>query len=560
MAVDGGEAEAVTTVPVGAIGPTWLPDGSGLVFLSYVYVDALDHESAAARKKALADDKVKAKVTEAPMYRFWDRWLTDGMIPHLFHLDLATGNEVDLMPGATNHWTWDNAGDPTTEFDVSPDGSEVAFSAVRATDPAGRPVWGVSTVDLDGGEPRLISGDHPADCVSPRYSPDGSRIIYGRQERTDFYADRVRLVAYDRSSGSNEVLTETWDRSATAWEFSGADRVLLSADNDGRVQLFEYTIGGPDPEPVTQAGSVAGFAVGCETAYLAINSLSAPSEIYRLDGTRMTDFATARLTGVEMGDVEDVRFAGADGAEIQMWVCYPPGFDDSRQWPLVHLIHGGPHGIFGDQWHQRWNAQVVAAAGYVVPMVNFHGSTSWGQEFASSIQGAWGDKPYLDVMAATDAMTARGFIDPTRVAVTGGSYGGYLTAWIISQSDRFACAIAHAAVTNLAGMYASDWVFHRSTAYGAEYWQDPARVDRWSPAAHATGYSTPTLVIHGEQDYRVPLTQGLELYGVLKSKGVEARLAYYPDENHWILKPQNSLHWYGEFLGWLDRFLAETTS
>jgi len=557
MAVDGGEAEAVTKVPVGAIGPKWLPDGSGLVFLSYVYRSALDHGSAADHKKELDDATVTAKVTEAAMYRFWDRWLTDDMIPHPMHLDLAGGTLTDLTPDATNAWEWENAADPTAQFDVSPDGQEVAFSAVRAHDSTGRPLWGVFIVSIAGGEPALISGAHPADCLAPRYSPDGARIIYGRQERTDFYADRVRLVSYDRATSSNEVLTEGWDRSAGAWEFRGPDELLISADDDGRAKLFTYTLGGADPSALTDSGSVSGFAAGGPTTYYAANSLTTPSEVFTLDGTRVTDFVTSRLAEVHMGATEDVRFTGSAGAEIQMWVCYPPGFDESGQYPLVHLIHGGPHGIFGDQWHQRWNAQVVAAAGYVVAMVNFHGSTSWGEDFASSIQGAWGDRPYDDVMAGTDAMTAKGFIDPTRVAVTGGSYGGYLTSWIISQTDRFACAIAHAAVTNLAGMYASDWVFHRSTAYGAEYWQDPERVDRWSPAAHAKGHSTPTLVIHGEQDYRVPLTQGLELYGMLKSKGVEARLVYYPDENHWILKPQNSLHWYGEFLGWLDRFLTE---
>jgi len=222
----------------------------------------------------------------------------------------------------------------------------------------------------------------------------------------------------------------------------------------------------------------------------------------------------------------------------------------------VHLVHGGPHGVFGDQWHWRWSAQAFAARGYLVAMVNFHGSTSWGQDFATSIHGEWGLKPTDDILAATDQLIERGFIDPDRMAISGGSYGGYLTAWLTTQTDRFVCAIAHAAVTNLGGMYASDFTQGRPRAYGAEYFDDRQRVERWSPSAHAAGYSTPTLVIHGEQDYRVPVTQGLELYGVLKAKGVEARLVYYPDENHWILKPRNSIHWYGEVLGWLERYLS----
>ncbi|MDR9451715.1 MAG: S9 family peptidase, partial [Acidimicrobiia bacterium] len=259
---------------------------------------------------------------------------------------------------------------------------------------------------------------------------------------------------------------------------------------------------------------------------------------------------------IHLGDVEEVEFAGADGHPIQAFVVYPPEFDAATTWPLVHKIHGGPHGIFGDFFHFRWNAHAFAAPGYVVAMVNFHGSTSWGQDFAASIHGEWGDKPARDILAATDQLIDRGFIDPGRMAITGGSYGGYLTAWLSTQTDRFACAVAHAAVTNLGGMYASDFTQGRPRAYGAEYWADRERVERWSPSAHAAGYTTPTLVIHGEKDYRVPVTQGLELYGVLKAKGVDARLVYYPDENHWILKPRNSIHWYGEVLGWLDRYLS----
>jgi dipeptidyl aminopeptidase/acylaminoacyl peptidase len=199
---------------------------------------------------------------------------------------------------------------------------------------------------------------------------------------------------------------------------------------------------------------------------------------------------------------------------------------------------------------------VVAGAGYRVALVNFHGSTSFGQEFAASIHGSWGDRPAADVEAATDHLVAAGLADPDRLAIAGGSYGGYLVAWLTSQTGRYRCAIAHAAATNLAGMYASDVTFGRARAYGAEVFEDPARVERWSPAAHAAGYATPTLVVHGERDYRVPVTQGLELYGVLKAKGVEARLVYYPDENHWILSSANSLHWYGEVLGWLARHLG----
>ena len=558
MATTGGEALAVTNVPIAAIAPRWLPDGSGIVFLSTVYRDALTLDDAGERSKQLKETKVTAKATEDRMYRFWDRWLVTGEVPHLFHLDLDSNDLTDLTPQATDWWSWDNVGNPGAMFDISPDGSTVAYSAMPYT-PDSPPVSAVFTVALANGSPTEISGGHHADCFRPRFSPDGRSIVYGRQERLDFYADKTRLVNYDVANGASAVLTEHWDGSANDWEFADNERLILTAENDAGIDVLSMTIQDPSPSTIGSGGSASGLSVSGDEILVTVDSLRSPGEIFRVsaDGyVPVTSFNAEAMAQVELSPVEDVRFEGAGGAEIQMFVLYPPGFDDSRQWPLVHLIHGGPHGVFGDQWHYRWSAQAIAARGYVVAHVNFHGSTSWGQDFAESIQGAWGERPYEDVMKATDLLVAKGFIDPDRMAVTGGSYGGYLTAWIVSQTDRFACAIAHAAVTNLGGMHASDVVFHRSTAYGAEYWVDHDRVDLWSPSTHASGYSTPTLVIHGERDYRVPVTQGLEFYGVLKAKGVEARLVYYPDENHWILSPQNSIHWYGEFIGWLDRFLG----
>jgi dipeptidyl aminopeptidase/acylaminoacyl peptidase len=220
------------------------------------------------------------------------------------------------------------------------------------------------------------------------------------------------------------------------------------------------------------------------------------------------------------------------------------------------MIHGGPHNSFGDMWHWRWNYHAFAAPGYVTALVNFHGSSSFGHEFCRCIQGSWGDLPLTDIMIATDLLAAEPWIDDTRMAITGGSYGGYLTSWLATQTGRFTCAIAHAAVTNQGAMYATDSTYGLARARGADLWVDRAAVDRWSPSHHYAGYSTPTLVIHGEKDYRVPINQGLELYGVLKAKGVEARLVYYPDENHWILSPQNSIHWYGEVHDWLSRHLT----
>jgi dipeptidyl aminopeptidase/acylaminoacyl peptidase len=309
-------------------------------------------------------------------------------------------------------------------------------------------------------------------------------------------------------------------------------------------------------------GSNGGLQVGAERIVFSHEHLSAPSALYAMsvDGSDLrplTRFNDDMLAGIEMGRVEDVWYQGAEGDSVQMYVVYPPAFDAKKKWPLAVLLHGGPHGAFGDDFHPRWNAQIFAAGGYVAITPNFHGSTGFGEYFAERINGEHPRLPFIDVMKAVDAMIARGFIDSTRMAVGGGSYGGYLSAWVGSQTNRFACIVDHAGVYNLMAQFGSDITFHRELSYGGTPWEGRDDVLRWSPSQYAANYVTPTLVMHGEKDYRVPYGQGLELYGMLKAKGVPARIVIYPDENHWVLGAQNSIHWYGEFDAWLARWIGK---
>ena len=555
MDLGGGEGEVLTDLPLGVTGPQWLPDGTGLLFLASVFKEALDVEATRELATARKEDPVEAHVTEDRVFRYWDRWLTDGQVPHVFRLDLSSGEMTDLTPESKRWWNWETPGDG---YDVSPDGGEIAFAADISEPPHDQPRLAIFTVSIEGGDVTCLTPDGTANEQRPRYSPDGTSIVYGLQREIDFYADRVRLVRYDRIAQEHTVLTEDWDRSAGGWAFEPSGTLVFTAEDRGHVNVYRTDLEPGAPELVATGGTFGAPRPTGTRIFAQYQELSRPIEIVEMaeEVIPITNFTDAVMKEIHLGDVEEVEFAGADGHPIQGYIVYPPHFDPTTTWPLVHKIHGGPHGIFGDFFHFRWNAHAFAAPGYVVAMVNFHGSTSWGQDFASSIHGEWGDKPTRDVLAATDQLIDRGFIDPDRMAITGGSYGGYLTAWLSTQTDRFACAIAHAAVTNLGGMYASDFTQGRPRAYGAEYFSDRERVELWSPSAHAGGHSTPTLVIHGEKDYRVPVTQGLELYGVLKAQGIDARLVYYPDENHWILKPRNSIHWYGEVLGWLERYLS----
>jgi len=254
--------------------------------------------------------------------------------------------------------------------------------------------------------------------------------------------------------------------------------------------------------------------------------------------------------------VEDVTYKGAGGEPVQMWIVRPPGHAPGQPRPTVMVLHGGPHASSLDSFHYRWSAALFASQGYLTLLPNFHGSTGFGQAFAESIVGAHGEKPYQDVMAALDFAVARGDVDPARVAVAGGSYGGYLAAWILGQTDRFAAVVDHSGVFDLMAQFASDATYGRARNYGALPWEDPARIDRWSPSRFAAGFKTPTLILHGERDYRVPYTQGLNLYGILTAKGVPARLVVFPRENHWILKPQAARLWWREVLGWIGRYTA----
>ncbi|MBU1947343.1 MAG: S9 family peptidase [Candidatus Eisenbacteria bacterium] len=584
LSLDGGEPERLTDFPFGIAAPRFFPDGRRVAFLAPVYSDAPKLKATAEQARQRAKDPVKARTTEDRFYRIWDQWLTEGKVHHIFILDLETGDVRDLTPNSRRWFDWM---DLSGQFQISPDGKEIAFAASRSTPPHDPVQWGVFTVKVPSsmtksakaGRTKSLTPRFAADAVHPVYSPDGRWILFGFQREYDFYADRVRLIAHDRSTGRQTVLTEDWDCSAIGWTFGNDSRtVYLEAEVAARMAIFSFNFQAALKDPqstkpweLVRGGSFSPPRPAGKRLYTNVSTLSAPPEIVSFDlqgraERRHTAFTKPIMNGIRLGKVEEFIFAGAEEHPVQMFLIHPPETVKiekvtkkparAKRLPLVHVIHGGPHGTSSDSWHWRWNGQVFAAPGYLVAMVNFHGSTSWGQGFTSSILGRWGDQPYKDIMAATDELISRGLADPKRMAATGGAYGGYLVSWIASQTDRFACLINHAGVCDFQTQYASDITQGRRRSMGGEVWNNQEGLDRYNPMRQAAGFKSPMLIIHGEQDYRVPYVQGIQIYNVYKAMKLPARLVCYPDENHWILKPRNSIFWYDEFLSWLKRWIG----
>lgn len=556
----------MTRLPVAIADFKWFPDSQRIALLATTWPD-LDADWDAVKKRLdeRKADKTQARIGDTRLLRYWDDYRTNGTVHHIFAADVATGKVEDLTPGLKREMDFFS---PDGGWDLSPDGQEIAYS-VNVTAPP------YQTINFDlfvqpvgrPGEARNITPDNPASDGSPVYSPDGRWIVFGRTRRPDIDPDFSRLARYDRKTGEVRGLYDEWDNQPSGPVFTPDGKALVfHADERGRTNIYALPVEGGSGAPrlVARGGVTGGADAGQGAVVFTRQSLTAPAEVFLAPLTgdpgkeprRLTSFNTGRMAALDLPTTGEATFEGAGGDPVHMLLVFPPGFDPGKKWPLVHLIHGGPHGAFQDDFHYRWNAALVASKGYVVALVNFHGSTGYGQAFAESILGNHADKPFADIMKATDWLIAQGYIDEKRMAATGGSYGGYMVDWILGHTDRFAALISHAGVYDLMGQFASDDTWGRPNNYGASPWTDPARVDLYSPSRFAKNFATPTLILHGEKDYRVPVTQGINLYGVLQGKGVPARIVIFPEENHWVLKPQAALLWWKEFFGWLERYLA----
>ena len=571
IAPDGGEARRAATVATGVEGFRWMPDGQRLVFLSWVWPDAKGSKAQAERHKAHTERKETGYATSEAQYRHWDRNLPMGRVVHLHLLQPGTdgkpGTVRDLFEGTP--YELPRADPGIDHFDVAPDGKSLVFcydpSAEKRND--GRSA--LVELDLKSGRFTTLAQDAAWDFAAPRYSPDGRQIAFTAQHVGRKHTMPEQLALLQRGSKPSwAVLSAEWDHAVQApltWEADGS-ALLFPAEQKGRRHLWRFDIADRRAEVVVAGGWLSAYDKAAGTLVTLADSAlhparltaHAPGEAPR----RIEHFNDTLLAQFSLGRVEEVWIKGANpatgkrgpgGDPVQMWLTYPPGFDAKKQYPVMHNIHGGPHTGPGDNWHYRWNTQVFAAQGYVVASVNYHGSSGFGNAFLDSITHRWGTLELQDIEAGTDWLLKKPWADKQRVFATGGSYGGFMVAWMNGhvKPGRYQAYVCHAGCYDWVSMFADDaWSWH-AKELGAWYWDDMARVHAQSPHAYAKNFRTPTLVIHGALDYRVPDGQGLAYYHTLKALKVDARLLWYPDENHWILKPRNSRLWHEEFFGWL---------
>ncbi len=560
IAVDGGEARKLTSLATGCAGIKWFADSKRIAFLSWVWRDLATDALQAKRMTERKDGKVKAHITERGEYRYWDHWVADGREPHVYACEVANGRCRDLLAGthmALPPW------DPGVEdFDIAPDGSEIAVSVDLAPEQGMMNRRDIVLIDMRTRRKRILTAGSGMDNANPVYAPDGRRLAQVAFNTQRAFNDQGHVRIVDRRSGAVTRVATKIDRATTHLRFTpDGSALLFTCEDRGRVHLCRFELARGAFTLIAQGGAIGSYSQSSDGRVIAFDRSGAahPPALFAVNadggGERSLESLNAALLARHaLGETREFTIRGWNGEPVQVFVTYPPGFDPKKKWPLMHSIHGGPHAASHDGWHFRWNSHVFAGQGYVVAMVNYHGSSGFGQKFIESITGRYGEKEYADVEAATDYLLARGYIDRTRIAATGGSYGGYMVAYMNGHTDRYRCYVCHAGCYDWVSMMATDGYRFFAAELGAYHWNNMPRVLAQSPHHFVKKAVTPTLVIHGELDYRVPATQGLQYYNTLKAKDVAARLVYFPDENHWILKPQNSRLWYREFFDWLARY------
>jgi len=559
LPISGGEARRISNIKTGASGIVWSPNGKYILFTSDVESPVKNESEKGDRELLEKYDKSSAKIIDKLLYRHWNSWRVDTR-SNLFIMPAEGGKAKNLTP-------WDNDIPPISlggyqDYTFSPDGKEICFTMNTEKVVTLNTNNDIFTIPVEGAEKPKKLTENKANDNYPRYSPDGKYIAYRAMKRPGFEADQYNLILYDRKTGDKKNLTEDFDRSIGEylWLPDGSG-FIATCDDFGNNSIYKISISG-EIEKLTEKtyNSAIRITGGGKTLIFERQAINAPAEIYKMDLStkdveRLTEFNKGVLENLDLNPVEYFSYEGAE-REVYGMLLKPPLFDETKKYPVIFLIHGGPQGSWHNSWHPRWNAQMFAAPGYVVVMLNPNGSTGYGQELTDAISGDWGGACFEDIMNGVDyILNNYDFVNKDKIGAAGGSFGGYMVDWIAGHTNRFNCLITHAGVFDLKSMfYVTEelwfplWEFEGNPTESELY-------RKFSPSNYVDNFETPTMVIHGALDFRVPIGQGLGMFTALQIMDVPSKLVYFPDEGHFVTKPQNRLVWWNQVHKWFGKYL-----
>jgi len=564
--VGGGEAEQFTKLPLNVGNLVVSPSGKHIAFTMEVFPECRQIECTKNKLDETAKKKSSGKIFDKIFIRHWDTW-KDGRRSHVFVLPVSGGEARDVMVGMEADSPSKPFGGPE-EITFTPDGKGLVFTA---RDVGREEPWSTDLdlyfVPVDGSShPKCLTEKNQATDTGPVFSPDGKTLAYLAMRRPRFEADRFRIVLYSWPGGRERILTEDWDRSPGSlfWAKDGKT-IYATAANLGQSSLFAIKISQKEVRTVVKDGRISGAGLAGKKIIFGRNNLRSPEELFsvKTDGSDLkpiTQINKDAITRARMGEYGQFTFKGWNDEEVYCYVVKPVDFDPQKKYPVAFLIHGGPQGSFGNNFHYRWNPQVYTGAGYAAVMVDFHGSVGYGQNFTDSISNDWGGKPLEDLKKGLKAALARyEWMDGDRVAALGASYGGFMINWIAGNwPDRFRCLINHdgnlderMAYFNTEELWFPEW------EHGGTPWANPKGYEKHNPINFVKNWKTPMLVIHGAFDFRVVDTQGMATFNALQRLGIPSKFLYFPDENHWVLKPHNSILWHETVISWMDKWCKQ---
>jgi dipeptidyl aminopeptidase/acylaminoacyl peptidase len=571
MNPDGTNQKQITHISTGVSKPLLSSDGKTLAFVSEVFPEfsSLPFSSSDSlnrlRLEKMEKGPVKARLITQLLYRHWDSWV-DGKRLHIFIQSFPDGEPRDVTPGDRDAVPNSSTFSAGTDYAFSPAGDEIAYTATPL--PTHDEAWSTNhdifILPLSGGAPKQLTSNPAADG-SPVYSPDGRYIAYRAQRKPGFEGDRWEIMLYDRQNHSTRNLTSNFDAHCgePLWA-PDSKTIYFNAEKDAANQIFSVSARGNDVRSVIarHANSATVLTRDGSMLYFLQASAARPAELYsaRSNGssiTQVTHINDAVFSTLDVPAPTSLTYTGAEGARVQGWLYVPPGFNPAIRYPLIVMVHGGPQGSWEDGWSYRWNPALWAAQGYVVFTPNPRGSTGFGQKFTDEISGDWGGKVYTDIMRGVDTVCSFAFVDSTRKGAAGASFGGYMMNWMLGHTDRFKAFVSHDGVYNFDSMYGStDEIWFDEWEHGGAPWDKPEEYAKFSPNRFAKNFKTPTLIIHGARDFRIPETEAMQLFTALQRQGVPSEFLYFPDENHWVLKPANSRLWHETVFGWLKKWVA----